>query len=164
MYPIDRLNFLTPSQAVMGSLLLQRVGGPANVSLRTVIDDGGDGLPALLYFSGASHPFLLQPAPATTSLWIGVDDWQVEVDPASSYSAAKKSPSTGDAFVWNGTRGFVSDYSYDQRFISREGAVLNEEELGWSSFTGFHRWRIVHWPDRGIEPTVLFERQDLADV
>lgn len=158
MYSVDSLGFTSAADAPLGSILLQRVGSHGSVALRTSFFDGTKEVPALFQFSGGREPFQLSPLPHVSYIWISIGDrWQLEVDPSSSYSTRQSNPAPGDAFAWNGKTGVVGEGSYDQLFISGDGENIDCADAAWDGYTGFRRWRIVHWPQRGFEPVLVFQ-------
>lgn len=162
MYPVDSLEFVQPLDAALGALLLQRVGGNTALSLRVEANDGGRNSPFQLFIKSDHTPFTLQPASTSLSPWISLGRaWELQLDPSSSYNSNQAGPGVGDAFVWNGTAGFVASGGFATRYFSCGGAEVLEAD--WPNYCGFTRWRIVHWPERGTEPRILYEHDSRQD-
>lgn len=93
MYPVGSLEFVQPLDAALGTLLLQRVGGDAALSLRVEANDGGRNSPFQLLIKGDHRPFTLQPASTSLSPWISIGtEWELQLDPSSSYNSNQDGP------------------------------------------------------------------------
>jgi len=157
MIGIDSLSLIKTTEAENGALLLQRVGAPGVLALSASVEDQGQDVKCCVEISqnGEWVP-LLRPAVVNEGLWIRMEHWELQVDPASSYSAFEAHPAAGDAFVFGGVPGIVAQIQNTIAHMTIQGAKL--EIMNWENFTGFRRWRIVHHPQGPSEPITLCER------
>lgn len=138
--PLDSFSPRLLAQVAAGSLFLPV--GPESDGIRMAIAGDDCALAARLdpthdrafkaYNVDRSHEVVLP--------W---SDWSLEVDPESGYSAFNGSPAIGDAFVCEGSFGFVMSLDHSTAYVTAEGAIIDGPNWGTGTFLGFKKWVVL---------------------
>lgn len=157
MFATQNLSLIKTTDAAPGTLLLQGVGAPGALALIASVHDQGQDVRSCVELDNAAEwPARLRPAVTNEGMWIAIDNWQLRVDPASSYTSFQTNPAAGDAFLFGGEAGIVARFVHTVGYVTKDG--VHHHQLDWQLFAGFRRWQIVHWPEGGADMVVLFER------
>jgi len=159
MFAAQSLSLLKPFDAEPGTLLIREVGGVGGLALTTSVEDLGNQVPSYVeIIEAGEHPAILRPAVVNGGSWLAINNWQLLIDPASSYTSYQAMPAAGDAFIFAGVAGVVANFAHNAAisYVTTDGAHL--VNLDWQFFAGFRRWKIVHWLERDADPVVLYER------